>query len=343
MRAIRFHRALLALTGLLAFGVPGTSAQPADPFFKGKTINLYIGFNPGGSYDYFGRLAARHMGKHIPGNPTIVVHNMPGAGSLQAANFIFAQAPKDGTAWAVVTQTLALEEALNSPAVRYKAAEYTWIGRLTSIVEVYYTWRLSKTKTIEDAVLNETPVAGTGVGSPSEGYPRLLNAFAGTRFKIISGYTSSSQGLLATERGEVDGGLTSWNTLARTKRSWLDNRDVNLLVQFTAVRHAQLRDVPTLLEVAKTPEGRQALAFYVSGAEVGRSLLAAPGVPADRVKLLRQAFEAMIKDPEVIAEVGRSGQEFQPGTGEQVEQLIRDASSAPPEVVKRVETILRER
>src|SRR5262245_44370832 len=226
MQTIRADRALLALAGLLILGAPEASAQPAEPFFKGKTITLTIGFNPGGTYDYYGRLAARHMGRHIPGNPAIVAQNLPGAGSLQAANFMYAQAPKDGTAWAVVTQTLALEEALRSPAVRYKAAEYTWIGRLTSIVEVFYTWKTSKAKTIAEATRHEIPMAGTGVGSPSEGYPRLLNAFAGTRFKIISGYTSSSEGLLATERGEVDGGLTSWNTLKRTKRGWLDSRDV---------------------------------------------------------------------------------------------------------------------
>ena len=184
-------------------------------------------------------------------------------------------------------------------------------------------------------------MAGTGPGSPSEGYPLLLNAFANTKFKIISGYTGSTQGMLAMERGEVDGGLTSWNTLRRTKQDWIRDHDVNILVQFVSKRHPQLRDVPTLLDMATTPEGRRALGFYVSGAEMGRSLLAPPGIPPDRVAVLRAAFDATMKDPEFIAEVERSGQEFQPGSGAQVEQLVKDVSSVPSEIVDRVKTILR--
>jgi tripartite-type tricarboxylate transporter receptor subunit TctC len=316
-------------------------AQSDEQFFRGKVINLYIGFAPGGTYDYFGRIVGRFIGKHIPGNPTVVAQTMQGAGSLQAANFIFAQAPKDGTAWAVVTQTLALEEALQSPGARYKAAEFTWIGRMTSILEVHFTWKTSKAKTLDDAREHETPVAGTGAGSPSEGYPKLLNALAGTKFKIISGYPGSTQGMLAMERGEVDGGLTSWNTLKRTKQEWIQNRDVNVLVQYGLARHRELPDVPTLLEATDTPEGRQIMAFYVSGAEVGRSLLAPPGIPAERVKLLRTAFDAMVKDPEFLAEIEKSGQEFQPASGEQVQKLIAGAATAPREIVERTEAILR--
>ena len=316
-------------------------AQTAEDFFKGKTVSLYIGFAAGGSYDYFGRVAARYMGRHIPGEPTILVRSMPGAGSLQAAGFLYSQAPKDGTAWGIVTQTVALEEILGNPVVKYKAAEFTWIGRLTSIVEVYYVWKTSKAKTIEDARLHDIPMAGTGTGSPSEGYPLLLNAFAGTKFKVISGYPGSTQGLLAMERGEVDGGLTSWNTLNRTKHDWIENHDVNVLVQFTTKRHPQLHDIPTLLEMATTDEGRRALAFYVSGAEMGRSLLAPPGVPPDRVAALRTAFDATMKDPEFLAEIERSGQEFQPGSGAEVEQLVKDVSSVPSAIVERVKAILR--
>jgi tripartite-type tricarboxylate transporter receptor subunit TctC len=332
---------LAAASVAFALLAPAASAQPADPFFKGRVINLYIGFAPGGTYDYFGRVVGRFIGKHIPGNPVVVVQTMQGAGSLQAANFLYAQAPKDGTAWGVVTQTLALEEALRTPGAHYKAAEFTWIGRMTSILEVHFTWKTSLAKTIEDARQHEIPVAGTGVGSPSEGYPKLLNALAGTRFKIVSGYPGSTQGMLAAERGEVDGGLTSWNTLKRTKPAWLANRDVNLLVQYANERHPELRDVPTLLELARTPEGRHVLAFYVSGAELGRSLLAPPGLPADRVTILRTAFDAMLQDPEFRAEIEKSGQEFQPASGAQVQRLIEEVASAPREVVERTETILR--
>jgi tripartite-type tricarboxylate transporter receptor subunit TctC len=331
---------IASYAALASFAHPA-AAQPADPFFRGRVINLYIGFAPGGTYYYFGRAVGRFIGKHIPGNPTVLVQTMQGAGSLQAANFLYAQAPKDGTAWGVVTQTLALEEALRSPGAHYKAAEFTWIGRMTSILEVHFTWKTSLGKTIEDARQHEIPVAGTGTGSPSEGYPKLLNALAGTRFKIISGYPGSTQGMLAMERGEVDGGLTSWNTLKRTKPAWLANRDVNILVQHANERHPDLRDVPTLLELARTPEGRQALAFYVSGAELGRSLLAPPDLPADRVTVLRTAFDAMLRDGEFLAEIEKSGQEFQPASGAQVQRLIEEVASAPREVVERTEAILR--
>ena len=338
-RRIQVSAALAAILFVVASA--DGFAQNAEPFFKNKAINLHIGFAPGGTYDYFGRMVSRFIGRHIPGNPTVVVQTMAGAGSLQAANFLYAQAPRDGTAWGVVTQTLALEEALRSPGAHYRAAEFTWIGRMTSILEVHFTWKASKAKTIADARVHDIPVAGTGAGSPSEGYPKLLNALAGTRFKIISGYPGSTQGMLAAERGEVDGGLTSWNTLKRTKPDWIRNRDINMLVQYAVERHPDLREVPSVLEAASTPEGRQVLAFYVSGAEVGRSLLAPPGIPADRVETLRAAFDAMLKDPDFLAEIEKSGQEFQPAPGESVQKLIAAAANAPRDIVERTEAILR--
>jgi tripartite-type tricarboxylate transporter receptor subunit TctC len=212
---------------------------------------------------------------------------------------------------------------------------------MTSILEVHFTWKTSKAKTLADARLHEIPVAGTGAGSPSEGYPKLLNALAGTKFKIISGYPGSTQGMLAMERGEVDGGLTSWNTIKRTKQEWIQNQDINVLIQYGLERHRELPNVPTLLDTVSTPEARAIMAFYVSGAEVGRSLLAPPGIPADRVKVLRAAFDAMLKDPEFLAEIEKSGQEFQPASGEQVQKLIAAAANAPREIVERTEAILR--
>ena len=334
-------RAAALLVAVAALLPVGAAAQPADQFFKGKTVNIYIGFAPGGTYDYYGRVVGRFLGKHIPGEPAVIAHTMPGSGSFRAANFLFSAAPKDGTAMGVITQTLALEEALKSPGAQYKSAEFNWIGRMTSIMEVYFTWKTSKAKTIADAREHEIPMAGTGSGSPSEGYPKLLNALAGTKFKIISGYPGSTQGMLAMERGEVDGGLTSWNTIKRTKPSWIANRDINNLVQYANTRHAELPDIPTAVEVASTEEGRRIMSLYISGAELGRSLVATPGIPADRVKILRAAFDAMLKDPEFLAEIEKTGQEFFPASGEQVQKLIQDAVSAPRNIVERAEAILR--
>jgi len=338
-------RTTMALTALAAVSLAsaGAAAQPAETFFKGKTINVYIGFAPGGTYDYYSRMFARFIGKHIPGNPTVIAQNMPGAGSFQAANFLYAVAPKDGTALGMITQVAAIEEALRAPGVQYKSAEFNWIGRMSAIVEITFTWKTSKAKTIDDATRHEIPLAGTGPGSPSEGYPKLLNALAGTRFKVISGYPGSTQGMVAMERGEVDGALTSWHTLVRTKQEWLRNGDLNLLVQYVPQRHPDLPNVPTALEVAKTPEGRDIMAFFISSAQVGRSIVAPPGIPPDRVKVLRAAFDAMLADSELLAEIEKTGLEFAPASGEALQGIIQATAGAPREIVDKTQAILRGR
>ncbi len=327
---------LAALSAPLA---DAAHAQPAEPFFKGKTINFYIGFGSGGSYDYYARLVARFIGRYIPGNPTVVAQTMTGAGSLQLANFLFGTAPRDGTAMGTVTQTVAIEEALHSPGVRYKAAEFTWIGRATAILEVAMIRKDAKAKTIEDVKQYVTPVAGTGAGSPSEGYPRLLNALAGTRFKVISGYPGSSQVSMAMEAGEVEGSFTSWNTLKRTKPDWL--KEISILYQCALERHPDLPDVPTDIELGPTEEARRILAFYTSGAAIGRSILAPPGIPEERVNILRRAFDSAVKDPEFLADIERAQQEFQPASGEALQKIIGSVAAAPREVIERTEAILR--
>jgi tripartite-type tricarboxylate transporter receptor subunit TctC len=316
-------------------------AQSAEQFYRGKTVNVYIGFAPGGSYDYFGRLLARHYGQHLPGHPNVVAQSMPGAGSFKAANYIYAVAPKDGTAMGIATQTIALEEALGTPGVMYKSAEFNWIGRGTAIVEVTLTWHTSKAKTIEDAKMYETPVAGTGSGSPSEGYPKLINAIAGTKFKVITGYPGSTDGMLAAEKGEVDGALTSWNTLRISKQDWLRDKKINLLVQYTLERESDLADVPTIVELGKTPVDKQVLAFYASGAAVGRSFMAPPGMTADRVKMMRTAFDDMLKDPEFLAEIDKSKAEFKPLSGDKLQELIASSANAPKEVIDKTRTYIQ--
>ena len=338
MRRLAFAAALAAC----AAGAPSPAgAQPAEQFFKGKTITVAIGFAPGGTYDYYSRLFARYIGKHIPGNPSVVAQNMPGAGSFLAANWLYSVAPKDGTALGMITQAAAIEEALAAPGVKYKSAEFNWIGRVSDIVEIHFTWKTSKAKTLDDATRFEIPLAGTGPGSPSESYPKLLNELAGTRFKVISGYPGSTQGMVAMERGEVDGALTSWHTLNRTRAEWLRNRDINLLVQYAPRRLRDVPDVPTALEAAKTPEGRAIMAFFVSSAQVGRAIVAPPGVPAERVAILRAAFDGMLKDPDLMAEIEKSGLEFAPASGEEVQKTIRETASVPREVVEQTQAIVR--
>lgn len=329
----------LSLAAALALATTAAHAQSPADFYKGKTINVYIGFSPGGSYDFFGKLVARHIGKHIPGNPTGVPNSMPGAGSFVAANWMYSAAPKDGTAIGIVSQTMAIEELLKNPAVKFKSAEFNWIGRATNIVEITFVNDKSKAKTIADARLHEIPVASTGPGSPSQGYPLLLNALAGTRFKLIAGFRGSTEGLLAAERGEVDGALTSWQTMKVTRKAQYDAGQFRVLVQYALQREKDL-DAPAVVELAGNPEDRTLLAFYASGGEVGRSFFAPPGVPADRVTALRRAFDAMMKDKDFIADVEKAKAEFNPMSGEALQKLVTEMASVSPAVVERMRQLL---
>jgi len=328
--------------GLCAALLPAASfAQSADPFYKGKTLSVYIGFSAGGTYDLFGRMLARHIGKHIPGAPTVVAQSMPGAGSFTLANWMYRIAPKDGTAIGIVSQTMAIEEMLKTTGVAYKAAEFNWIGRATSNVEVSLVNSNVKGNSIENAKVHETTLASTGAGSPGEGYPKLLNGIIGTKFKLIGPYPGSTDGLLAMERGETDGAFTSWNTLKTTKRDWLDQKKVTMLVQYALERIPDMKDVPTMVELGKTPEDKELFAFYVSGGEVGRAFLAPPGVPAERVALLRKAFDDTMKDPELLGEIEKARLDFVPGTGEQLQKIIAQTAAVRPEVIQRMQSILQ--
>jgi len=322
-------------------GAQAPSAQVPDAFFRGKTVTFYVGFAAGGSYDFYARLIARFIGKYLPGNPAVIVQNMAGAGSLQATNFLFSGAPKDGTAIGTVTETLAVQEALRAPGVRYKAAEFNWIGRMTATLQVGVSGAKAKARTIKDAMRGEVPMAGTGAGSPSEGYPKLLNALAGTRFKIISGYASSPEALRAIESGEVDAAQTSWDTLKRTKQDWLSNHAINILYQCALERNRDLPDVPTVVELGRTDEARDVLSFYTSSAEVGLAILAPPGTPADRIDSWRVAYEATLKDPALLAEIERAQIQFQPAPAEVVKTIVTRTAATSREIVARTKDVLQ--
>jgi tripartite-type tricarboxylate transporter receptor subunit TctC len=343
-RAFLRKSAPLAAISALALGLSGASAfaQSAEEFFKGKNVTVYIGFSPGGTYDLFGRMVARYIGKHIPGQPTVVASNMPGAGSLTAANWLYRAAPKDGTALGAVSQTMAMDEALKAKGVQFKATEFNWIGRVTSNIEVHVLSTKSKGSTLEGARQADVPVASTGPGSPSDTYPRIMNEVFGTKFKIIRGFPGSTDGLLAVERGEVDGALTSWNTMKSTRMDWLTDKKAVLLVQYVTERSPELKDVPTLVELAKNDADRKLLTFAVSSAELGRFIIAPPGLPADRVTTLRRAFDAAMKDPDLLAEVNKAKLDFEPATGEEIAKIVAQTANVEQSVIERMQKILAE-
>ena len=323
---------------LAAAGASGAAAAD-DAFYKGKTVHLYIGFAPGGSYDFFGRTVARHLGQHLPGNPAVVAESMPGAGSFTAANFLFARAPQDGTALGIVSQTVAIEEALGTAGVQYKAALFNWIGRAAAVNEVSFTFHTSPTRTVADARRNVTAMASTGAGSPSESYLKLLNEVAGTRFKLVGPYPASNDAMLAMERGEVDGALTSYNTLKVSRAGWLRDGKINILVQY-GERDPALPDVPFAPELAGSDTDRALLAFYVGSEQIGRSFVAPPGMPPARVALLRQAYDDTMADPQFLAEIAKARAEFSPLPGDKVQELVAAAAGVSPGVVARLRAIL---
>jgi tripartite-type tricarboxylate transporter receptor subunit TctC len=326
---------IAALCGGLGLGLSGAAtdkalAQPAGDAFRGRTITLFVGYPPGGGYDFYGRLIATHLGRHIPGQPTVIVQNMPGAGSISAANHVFNVTPKDGTALGLITQGVAQEEVLGTPGVRYKSAEFTWIGRATSSVYVTVGWHTSKTKTIYDAMKQDILLSSNLL---ADVLPTVLNNVVGTRFKMVRGYPGSNEGMLAMEREETESAVTSWNAVKTTKKNWLDERKINILVQYGPQRVKDLPDVPSMVELGKTEQDKQVLGFFASSAEIGIAIMAPPGVPAERVQILRAAFDATMKDPQFLADIEARKVEFdRPINGAELQKIVAEAAGVTEDV-----------
>jgi len=328
-----------AILILCAAAIEAANAQSLEQFYTGKTIDFVIGYPPGGSNDTWGRLVARHLGKHIPGNPTVVPKNQPGAGSFLAVNQIFNVAPKDGTVIGIGSPTMPLDERLGTQGVRFKTAQLNWIGRTDSLVNMLFMWPTSRVKTIDDAFKIEATLSATGVGSTVAVYPTVMNHVLGTKFKLIMGYKGSNEAMLAVERGEVEGHSTSWTALKVAHPAWVADKKVAILVQFAAKRHPEMADVPTVVELARNDDERAVLGAVVNAAEVGTAFFTTPAVPADRLTALRRAFDATMKDPEFAADVERTRLGLNPITGEQLQQLVADVSNLPPALLDKVRAV----
>jgi tripartite-type tricarboxylate transporter receptor subunit TctC len=341
MEARKLPKLAMAIGILLgaAAGALPARADPVAEFYKDATINLYIGFPAGGGYDIYGRLVARHLGRHIPGNPKIVPQNMVGAGGIRAANFLYSAAPKDGTAIGIIPDTAPSEELLGTQGVAYVSKNFNWIGRITSSINVQAFWHTSKITSIADLMQRESVVGGSGPAAPAVTYPKALNALVGTKMKVVTGYGGAAESCLAMERGEVDGCLTAWTTVKVAKRQWLDEKKANIVIQWGDKRHPELPDIPAMVELGKTPEDRAVLGLYASATELGKSLLAPPGVAPARVKALRDAFSAMLRDPEVLAEVQKLNLDWDPMVGEELQGYIERVSNVPTELIARAKAI----
>jgi tripartite-type tricarboxylate transporter receptor subunit TctC len=327
----------LAIVSAAIVGMTATaSAQTPEQFYAGKTIDFVIGYPPGGSNDTFGRLLARHFGKHIPGKPTIVPKNQPGAGSFLAVNTIFNVAPKDGTVVGIGAPTIPLDEKLGTQGVRFKTAELNWIGRIDSLVNIVFMWKTSPVKTFADAQKIESTLSGTGVGSTVSIYPTVMNNVFGTKFKLVMGYKGSNEAMLAVERGEVEGHSTSWTALKVAHPDWIRDANVAILVQFALKRHAELPDIPTAVDLARNDEERAILSAVMTATEVGTAFFTTPGVPPDRLTALRRAFDATMQDPELLADAQRIKVGVSPMTGEDLQRLVVEVSQLPPALLDKV-------
>jgi tripartite-type tricarboxylate transporter receptor subunit TctC len=322
-----------ALRAVAAALTVGPAAAPAQDAFTGKTVTIFVGFGPGGGYDLYARVLARHLGRHLPGQPAVVVTNMPGAASIRAANYIANVAGKDGTALGIAAQSIAEEQLLGVAGVSYDVAKLGWIGRIAANVEVTYVWHAAAVKTLHDLHSAEATLAGTGPSSSI--YPRLMNSIAGMKWKVIAGYNTTSAAHLAMQRREVDGATSSLNTLKTTQRDWLDNDLIRILVQLAPRRSAELANVPAVVELATTPEDRDVLAFYANSGTVGRAVIAPPDLPAERIAILRSAFAATMRDAEFRAEIAATRLELDPMPGAELQALVEAATRVSGAVLAR--------
>lgn len=340
-RYLSTYGLLLAAIAVIALAAP-VKSETAEDFFRGKQINLIIGYNPGGPYDVYSRLAATLLPKYIPGNPKIVPQNMPGVGSAKAANYLYSQAPRDGLTLGVIGQQLPVSQALGDASVKFDMRQFNWLGRFTSGAEATVIWHTSPTKSIADAMKRETTLASTSAGSSADSFPLLMNRIAGTKFKMIRGYPGVTGTVLAMERSETEGAHATLEQILFGKQEWLKQKTAAVLIQYTQSRHPAFPGVPAMVEFGKTDIDRQVLALFGSTAEVGRAVMAPPGIPADRLAVLRRAFDTMLADPSFKQEIEKRNLEFGPMPGVALQKLITDSLTVPPEVIKHAIAMSRE-
>ncbi len=331
----------IVAAGFAAATIAMSPTAQADDFYKGKSVKMIIGYGPGGGYDVYGRLVARHLARMLPGSPTVVPQNMPGAGSARAAQFLSVSAPQDGTVWATVGQNLPLDQALNPKKAKYDTRKLLWIGNINRGNNVVMIWHTAGVKSIEDATKKEVFLSATGVTSTSVQYPRVLNNMFGTKFKIITGFGGGSELNLAIERGEVMGrGSNAWASIKANTPHYLTEKKVNIILQMGLTREKDLPNVPLLIDLARNPAERRVLELISAGTDIGRPILTTPGVPAERVKLLRDTFDAMAKDKAFLDEAGKAKLDVDTVPGSEVQKIVENIVTAPADIVELVKAAM---
>lgn len=324
-----------ALAAGLLMAAPLAQAETPAEFYKGKQISMIIGYPPGGAYDIYARLISQYLEKHIPGNPTVVAKNRPGAASLTSVNELYAANPKDGTYIATFARSVAMDRLLGRQGTNFVPTEINWIGSANNEVSICTVWHTAGIKTVDDLLTKDIIFGANAAGSESDVYPNILRNLFGAKVRTVTGYPGANDLMLAMERGETQGrcGYT-WSAAQATRGDWIRDGKIVVALQFAVQKHPDLPNVPTVMELAKTDLQRQALELILAGQAMGRPFAVPPGVPADRVTALRRAFDATMADPAFRADAEKQKLELQPVSGEEIQALVDRMFAASPEVIE---------
>ena len=328
--------AIWTLTGLAC-----VQAQTPEEFYKGKQVTLIIGSGAGGGYDLYARALARHMGRHIPGNPQIVPKNLSTAGGVVASNALYNQVDKDGLTFGALTTGNLVDPLFGNPKATYEPLKFNWIGSLGKLEKICGTWYTHPVKTIDDMRKHEVLIGGTGATSDSAVFPKVMNALIGTKLKVVQGYEPGPSLELSVEKGETEGicGI-SWSTLKASHPEWIKGNKLNVVLQMGLTRLPDLPNVPSAIDLVSNEEDRQVLELILIPQEMGRPYVAPPGIPADRLAALRRAFEETWKDPEYLAEAQRLQMEIEPMTGAEMQKMLETAYGRPRRIVERASELI---
>lgn len=338
----RARHAAMAAAALLLASFAGPSAVWASDFYAGKVFRIVVSYGAGGGYDLYAQLLSRHLARHIPGNPTIIVEHMPGAGGQRAANWLYAVAPKDGTVIATLPAELPHQQLIRDDAARFDTAKFNWIGTLADLHQVVTLYApASAARTLEDTKKAEVLLGGSGHGDYFHILPLSMNTLLGTRFRVVLGYRGANDIDLAMEQGEVHGRSGSWAQYKVSKGAWITDKKLIVIAQAGRARHADLPDVPLLTELVKNDDDRKIMEFISSPVLLGRAFCLPPDVPADRVTTLRTAFDALIVDPVFLSDARERNIELSPIRGAELEGLIKQALAIPVPLVERVKDVLK--
>ena len=341
-----FHGKIAAFSaaGGLALAAALLSAPaPAQEIFKGKTLNIVVGYEPGGAYDHYARLVAAHLPRHIPGEPAAIVQNMPGAGSLRATNYVLSIAPKDGTVMGILNSNLVLDKLTGRRSFDADITDFAWIGRMGTVLNIGVVWNNTGIRNFADLKGAEVVFGAAGPTGGGATIPAALNTLLGTKIRVVTGYRSQAEIYLALEKGEIQGNATSvWEEFRDGARSaWLRDNKVIILFQLLGERHADLPDVPALPDLAETEAQRQVLRLMTVPADIGRSFFAAPELPGETLAVLRRGFLAMVADPALLADAKRRAVTIDPWLGDRLAGFIADIARLPPEPIERLKAALQ--